>query len=260
MTTEDSHWFLLLKTKFPKGSGGFHPVGCSLVISFRWSSWGGSLPSHFWFPCGLALATPMSPGKLFSWTQSPKEITKGQPWPYRSSWLFKQLPWQEFTVRKGVSHLMSTVSVVTTQGGSLECQVAFRRGDCNSLAITLSDWVLRKVAYFQTAKSGNGLISAYVNHGSYVKILSRQAHCFSLPFHLFPTPFFSTLFPLSPGWECSTVTACPCSMTGTWNSLSRCQEFRNKSWEFAIKLNPKATILFIYFAPKLTLSDKQYVC
>lgn len=94
--------------------------------------------------------------------------------------------------------------------------MACRGGDCNSLAITLSDWELGKRAYFQTAKSGNALISAYVNRGSEVKIVSRQAHCFSLPFSLISHPaFISAPFLLSQAQNAGTVIGCPCSMTGT---------------------------------------------
>lgn len=90
-----------------------------LVVFTQWgphlSSHSGEVPEvalflpTFDFHVVLPRPHPSVQGSFFSWTQSPKEITKGQPWPYHSSWLFKQLPWQAFTVRKGKSHLMSTV-------------------------------------------------------------------------------------------------------------------------------------------------------
>ena len=91
-TSVGSHWFLLLKTKFPVDPGSSHPVpllACH-CIQVKFLGW---LPS---FP--LLISMWSCPGNThqfrgdFSWAQSPKEITKGQPWPYRSSWLFKQLP------------------------------------------------------------------------------------------------------------------------------------------------------------------------
>lgn len=55
---------------------------------------------------------------------------------------------------------------------TLECQVAIRHGDCNHLVITLSDWVLGKVAYFQTVHNlAMDFISAKLNQGSYIKII-----------------------------------------------------------------------------------------
>ena len=68
-----SHWFLLLKTKFPVDPGYSHPVSYLLVIAFRWSSWGGSLPSHFWFSCGPALVTPISSGEIFPEHRVPRK-------------------------------------------------------------------------------------------------------------------------------------------------------------------------------------------
>lgn len=68
-------------------------------------------------------------------------------------------------------HPVSIVTAATMQEGTLEFQVAFRHGDCNHLVITLSDWDLGKVAFFQTAKSGNGFKNANHNQGSYIKII-----------------------------------------------------------------------------------------
>lgn len=80
-----------LENKIPSGSWWFPPIAlptCHLIqVKFL-----RCLPSFLlWFPCGPGPATPISPGGAFSWAQSPKEITKGQPRSYHSSWLFKQL-------------------------------------------------------------------------------------------------------------------------------------------------------------------------
>lgn len=45
------------------------------------------------------------------------------------------------------------VPVVTLQGGTPCVEWPLRCGDLNSLAITLSDWVPGKVAYFQMVQN-----------------------------------------------------------------------------------------------------------